>query len=167
MFENFILIAMTWLIVKHFVLDFTALQTPWMYLNKGKYGHPGGTSHALLQALASVPIFIYGAATSDWWAPAMWHHLSQSQLIMALFVFEFAAHYHMDWLKVKLAFGKGWSEYVRGEMRGVELHRPGVTRRSLKPHLAIYNGEYFQMLGIDQLVHYLTYVIMIWAWIGG
>ena len=38
MWCNFALIAMAYLIIKHFLLDFGKLQPPWMFLNKGTYG---------------------------------------------------------------------------------------------------------------------------------
>jgi hypothetical protein len=43
------LAAVAVLMVKHAVADFY-LQTPYQFLNKGKYGHPGGFIHA-----ASIP----------------------------------------------------------------------------------------------------------------
>ena len=149
---DFALVAMTYLIVKHFIFDFTKLQTPWMFQNKGTYGHPGGLSHSFIQAAASVPVFIYGAIVSDWWAPGMWHGLEQSEMIGALFLFEFLVHYHMDWFKMMWCRTKGYSEYIPVKMM-------------VQPHLAIYSGKYFLWLGIDQLVHYLTYVAMVWFWV--
>jgi len=45
----------------------------------------------------------------------------------------------MDWFKVWLQTKKGWL-----------------------PHTSPY---YWNLLGVDQLVHYLTYVAMITAWV--
>jgi hypothetical protein len=45
---NIVLLALAATVVlmsKHAVADFY-LQTPYQYLNKGKYGHPGGIIHA-------------------------------------------------------------------------------------------------------------------------
>jgi hypothetical protein len=138
MYQGFILVAITYLIVKHYVLDFTPLQTPWMFLNKGKYGHPGGVVHSLLHALVSAPVFLWCATWVSWWPEAQWHGLTELQLIGALITFEFFVHYHMDWFKVWFQTLMGW-----------------------QPHT---HPQYWNLLGIDQLVHYLTYVAMIAAW---
>ena len=86
--------------VKHFICDFPhGIQTPWMYLNKGTYGHLGGITHALVHVAASFDIFLVfgfilvvnGFAGS---IPLMWG------ISCALLFFEFLVHYHMDWFKV-------------------------------------------------------------------
>lgn len=70
--------------LKHFLCDFV-LQTPYQFMNKGKYGHPGGIIHAGLHALTSVPIFYL---IRPGWAVAA-----------AVVIGEFIVHYHIDWLK--------------------------------------------------------------------
>ncbi len=75
---------LTLLFIKHMVFDFM-LQPPFMYLNKGTYGHWGGITHATV-------------------------HASATLLILAMFVsplaagvvalIEFIIHYHMDWFKM-------------------------------------------------------------------
>ena len=40
-----VLVAVAVLMAKHMVADFY-LQTPYQYLNKGTYGHPGGFLHS-------------------------------------------------------------------------------------------------------------------------
>ena len=72
------------LFTKHFVFDFI-LQTPYQYLNKGKYGHPGGLLHSGLQAVATLAILGPWAALID-----------------------FVVHYHVDWAKVKINAKYGW-----------------------------------------------------------
>ena len=48
------LLIMSSLIFKHFIFDFPiSMQTPWMFLNKGKYGHPGGLAHAGLHIVGT------------------------------------------------------------------------------------------------------------------
>jgi hypothetical protein len=78
--------------VKHFLVDFV-YQTPYMYLNKGTYLHPGGILHA----------FLHG-----WWT--FW-------IVLALFPFPAAVgaacfdmfiHYHIDWAKVNINKKYGW-----------------------------------------------------------
>ena len=41
------------LAVKHFLLD-SPLQTPYMYLNKGTFLHPGGLLHAWVHAVGTM-----------------------------------------------------------------------------------------------------------------
>lgn len=155
--ETLILVMMTYLIVKHFVFDFTALQTPWMFRNKGTYGHLGGIAHSAIHAAASIPILTY-VAVSTRYTPDGWYGVSGPLLIVGLALFEFLVHYHMDWFKMWWCRTKGYSEYIT-----VATATPGEATQCdlIKPHLAVYSGRYFLWLGIDQLVHYLTYIIMV------
>ena len=156
--EGFILIAMAYLIVKHYILDFTRLQPSWMFLNKGTYGHPGGIAHALVHAAASVPLFIWATTFVSRWPsfPLM----NDFAAILFLFTLEFLVHYHMDWFKMWWNKRQGWSDYI-----SVPVSSGARSARLIKPHLAIYSGSYFTMLGVDQLVHYLTYVAMVMIWV--
>jgi len=47
---------------------------------------------------------------------------------------EFLIHYHMDWFKMKYNAAKGWT--------------------------ATTHNEFWVLLGVDQLVHSLTYILM-------
>ena len=69
---------------KHFLLDFP-LQTPYQYLNKGKYGHPGGLLHSGLHGLATLLIFALVTPFAYLFALA-----------------DFLIHYHIDWAKVQI-----------------------------------------------------------------
>lgn len=71
--------------IKHFVVDFL-LQTPYQYLNKGKYGHAGGILHSAMHCVGTYLCFV-------WFAPV-------SAVYLALI--DFVAHYHIDWAKVKI-----------------------------------------------------------------
>ena len=104
---------MTYLIVKHFFLDFTIMQPPYMWMNKGNIKHPGGYLHAGLHVLFSTIVI------HSW----------------PILLFEFISHYAMDWTKVNINKRMGW----------------GPTTHS----------QWFVLLGVDQLVHYITYIIMI------
>lgn len=74
---------LTVLVVKHFVCDFP-LQVPFMFLNKGKYGHPGGIIHAAVHGVGTLLVlFCFGLPS--WLA-----------------LIDFAIHYHVDWLKNQL-----------------------------------------------------------------
>lgn len=83
---NLSLYLMTWLIVKHWVVDFF-LQPRYMWQNKGTYGHAGGLLHAGLHAL--VTIFILLPVFRDWRA-----------IVCGLV--EGILHYHIDWCKENL-----------------------------------------------------------------
>src|SRR5262245_30163108 len=88
-----VLVAVTYLQVKHFVCDFV-LQRPYQYLNKGTYGHPGGIIHAGLHVLGTLPVF-YLITPSF-------------QLGAAIIVCEFIVHYHIDWAKEQVMKHTGW-----------------------------------------------------------
>ena len=70
--------------IKHFVFDYLT-QTPYQFLNKGKYGHPGGILHAGLQALGTIVAFFIITPTLA--------------VGLAIIIGEFIAHYHIDWTK--------------------------------------------------------------------
>ncbi len=55
-------------------------------------------------------------------------------------VLEFGIHYHMDWFKMKYNKLKGWT--------------------------ATTHNEFWILLGVDQLVHSLTYVLIVYLAIG-
>ena len=69
---------------KHFVIDFP-LQVPYMYKNKGKYGHLGGLIHALLHGIFTAIILYFLFPQYIWLA-----------------IIDFVLHYHIDWAKVKI-----------------------------------------------------------------
>lgn len=78
---------------KHFVADFL-IQTPYQFLNKGKYGHPGGLIHAGIHALGSALVFFV---------------ITPSLLLgTAIVVCEFVAHYHIDWGKESTVKATQW-----------------------------------------------------------
>ncbi len=110
----FLLLAI--LMAKHCVFDFM-LQTPYMFLNKGKYGHPGGILHAGLHALGSVAAIVILPPTF--------------LIALAIVVGEFLIHYHIDWTKEQFE-----------------------TRLKLNPN----GAGHFILLGLDQLLHQLTYL---------
>jgi hypothetical protein len=127
MFENYLFVGFTYLLVKHFVFDFPArIQTPWMFLNKGTYGHPGGIVHALLHSLATLPLTLCIISQ------IAYYPLSGPWRVLIVFVGEFLIHYHMDWFKM------WW-----------------CAKKQYKPDT---HPQFWTWLGIDQLVHGLTYV---------
>lgn len=88
-----LLAVLLFLQLKHFICDFV-LQTPYQFLNKGKYGHPGGIIHSGLHALTSIPIFF----------------LIPVKLPVAIGIVlgEFIVHYHIDWMKEQTVKRKRW-----------------------------------------------------------
>lgn len=80
--------VLTWLFIKHFVVDFP-LQKPYQYLNKGTYGHWGGIQHALYHGVATALVIYLVLRTS-------------LLLAVAYGVFDALVHYHIDWAKIKI-----------------------------------------------------------------
>jgi hypothetical protein len=90
-----ILAAVAVLMAKHAVADFY-LQTPYQFLNKGTYGHPGGLLHSGIHvALTPLVYLVLAPATL--------------LLALAIAVGEFLVHYHTDWLKEQINRRKGWT----------------------------------------------------------
>jgi len=79
--------------IKHFFCDFV-LQTPYQFLNKGIYGHPGGFIHAGLHASTSMIAFFVIRPSLT--------------LGAAIVVGEFIAHYHIDWKKEQTVKRQHW-----------------------------------------------------------
>ena len=79
------------LALKHFVAD-GPLQLPYQYLNKGKFGHPGGLLHATIHG-----VFTFGALAIV--APSLWW----------LAVADAVAHYFIDLVKTRMT-KREWAE---------------------------------------------------------
>lgn len=56
-------------------------------------------------------------------------------IALGLALFEFIVHYHVDWGKMNLNKRMGWT--------------------------ATTHNEFWVLLGVDQLLHYITYIVMI------
>lgn len=80
-----LLAAIAVLMVKHTVADFY-LQTPYQYLNKGTYGHPGGLLHAGIHVALTPLVYLLLAPAS-------------LLIAAAIALGEFVLHYHIDWFK--------------------------------------------------------------------
>jgi hypothetical protein len=94
------LAAVAVLMLKHAVADFY-LQTPYQYLNKGTYGHPGGFIHAGIHALLTPFVYLVLVPSS-------------LLLVLAITIGEFAVHYHVDWMKEQVTHRNGWTAHDRG-----------------------------------------------------
>lgn len=110
------LLLLTLLLLKHFVCDFL-YQPPYMFMNKGTYGHPGGIIHSTFHAVVTLVILLF---------------FTTPPIALAIMVGEFIIHYHVDWFKMWYNAKKGW---------GANTH-----------------NEFWILLGLDQLIHSLTYV---------
>lgn len=88
MTEVVILLAL--LFTKHLIIDFP-LQTPYQWMNKGTYGHPGGIVHAVLHGSGTLICF------SIMGVPAY-----------GLALLDAVIHYHVDWAKMNINRKYGW-----------------------------------------------------------
>lgn len=83
-------LVLSLLFIKHFIVDFP-LQKPYQYLNKGKYGHPGGILHSSLHAVGTMLVlFMF------------------TPYFFLLGLLDGVIHYHVDWSKVQLNQKMGW-----------------------------------------------------------
>ncbi|MDP2154288.1 MAG: DUF3307 domain-containing protein [Methylotenera sp.] len=87
MLEAPIFEALLCLFIKHFICDFPLQAFPWMYKNKGAYGHVGGLVHATIHGAGTFIVLIYWLGLSAW--------------IFALA--DMVAHYHIDWAKMNIS----------------------------------------------------------------
>ena len=79
-----ILVIVLFFIIKHFLADFV-LQTPYQYLNKHIFMHPGGLIHAGIHIICTW-IFVYGL-------------IIDNESIYLLLLAEFIFHYLVDFTK--------------------------------------------------------------------
>lgn len=94
------LLLMFLFMVKHLICDFF-LQPPWMWQNKGKYGHLGGITHAVITITGSaiaIGIFSY-------WIAGIFF---TSYAIFFVLLIEYLIHYHMDWFKIWICKKQNW-----------------------------------------------------------
>jgi len=115
------LLLLVGLQTKHLVADYL-IQTPYMFRNKGRYGHPGGLLHAGIHSgLTAALLGMTGAA----WL-----------IVFLLAALEFILHYHIDWAKETL-----------------------TQKQKLTPNVA----RFWNLHGLDQWLHQLTYVAIVWS----
>lgn len=82
------------LIIKHFVCDFPLQAFPYMYNNKGIYGHLGGILHASVHAFGTAAVLLACGFSGD---IAFWGGWIDGII-----------HYHIDWAKMRLGAYMGW-----------------------------------------------------------
>ena len=93
------LCLVTCLLVKHMIADY-ALQSPFMFKNKGRYGHPGGLLHAAVHVALTAPVLLI--------LPP--HDLKIAGYILAA---EFITHYHIDWGKEQICASRSMDHTCR------------------------------------------------------
>lgn len=86
-----------WLFTKHLLVDFF-WQFPYMYQNKGAYGHGGGIVHAIYHALGTWLILLIYSQPLD---ERLW-------VVNLLSILDGIIHYHIDWFKVNICKKKDW-----------------------------------------------------------
>jgi hypothetical protein len=125
-FALLILAAVAVLMAKHAVADFN-LQTPYQYLNKGTYGHPGGLIHAGIHVALTPLVYLVLAPAS-------------LLLALAIAMGEFLIHYHIDWLKEQINRRKGWTVNDRGfwSLLGTDQFVHGLTYLAIVGVLVAY-----------------------------
>lgn len=93
-----IYILLTFLFLKHFVVDFL-LQPPYMYKNKGTLTHPGGWVHAGLHGIVTgVVLNIVGVMS-----------MTSIHFIPLIVIMEILIHYAMDYTKVNVCKKYGYT----------------------------------------------------------
>jgi hypothetical protein len=83
-----IILAFFALFTKHFIVDFPLQRWPYLYENKGTYGHPGGLIHASAHIIGSFVALV-------WFVPLGW-------LLIAICIFDGVVHYHIDYVKMNI-----------------------------------------------------------------
>jgi hypothetical protein len=126
----FVLLALTLLFVKHFIVDFPLQVWSYQYENKGTYGHFGGILHSGLHGIATFLCFFFLFQAVS--------HLSIVTVWVSLYLalVDAFVHYHIDWVKMNMQKKMGW---------GPTTH-----------------AEFWILLGVDQLLHSLTYLGLVW-----
>jgi len=127
------LLLITLFVIKHFFCDFI-WQGSYQFLNKGKYGHPGGLLHIGIHAFGSLKVI-----TVVWLISFFFIGIDfQLDFVIILFAFLFEAivHYHVDYFKVKITSKFGWEPNT--------------------------HTQFWYLLGADQFIHYMTYIAMVW-----
>lgn len=84
---------------KHFICDFPLQAFPYMYKNKGEYGHPGGLLHAAIHA--------FGTWLVLWIAMLLGMKVDGAWFVIIPWL-DAGIHYHIDWAKMNLGAKMGW-----------------------------------------------------------
>lgn len=129
--------------LKHFIVDFPLQRWPWMYKNKGTWGHPGGQAHAGLHALATfLCLMLLSYLGMAGMGPTKFAEINLAWVIALLLgLMDGFIHYVIDWSKMNLNRYMDW--------------HPMTTE------------WFWHLLGLDQLCHYMTYLLVLYIWFMG
>ncbi|MCI4661915.1 MAG: DUF3307 domain-containing protein [Neomegalonema sp.] len=137
---DLLLILMALLFVKHLFAE-GPLQSCYQVENKGTFMHLGGLYHVgTHMALSAAMLLIWWLATGVALSPSF---------VIGLLAFEFWIHYAID-------YGKSW----------VDRRYKWTTRIRQEDNttaVVINDTFYFTIFLLDQMLHSLTYVAMIYA----
>jgi hypothetical protein len=90
---NIALLIVFLLLTKHFIIDFLLQDLfPYMWMNKGTYGHLGGILHACSHMVATILVLC----------------LLDFPNLFVVACLEGAVHYHIDWAKMNINKRFGW-----------------------------------------------------------
>lgn len=132
-----ILVVLAAFQIKHLLIDFTGLQTPWMYLNKGNPRHLGGYVHAGMHVAGTLIALVFASYATDNF-PHMYKPLAESAYGIAVLKcigVEFVWHWITDMVKTDLVKVKGWK--------------------------ADKHPAFWTALGVDQFSHQFCYLVMV------
>ena len=137
-----LLVLAALLFVKHLFAD-GPLQTPYQLRHKGDFMHPGGLLHTFIHVVLTVVCFVLWFAAYD-----IGIDRAALLLLTLVVVLEFVTHYMTDWLKVQADRRFKWSSVRVAEDGAVTLE--------------IHSSTYFVAFLVDQTVHSLTYVAIVY-----
>ena len=125
-------------LLKHTLMDFFVQNRfPWMWMNKGRFCHPGGIVHALTHTAGTFAVLWPFAQIFNYYNGDLFNWERFLYLTLA---FEFVIHYFTDLFKMKICAWRGWKCNT--------------------------SSRFWDMVGLDQLIHLLTYWVIIYAWVG-
>lgn len=121
-------------LIKHFICDFPLQAFPYMYNNKGDYGHTGGLLHAGIHGVGTF-LVVLGCLLWLQGIEKTFTYLNFN-IMITLALADTLIHYHIDWAKMRLNKAMGWTP--------------------------VNSEKFWVLMGFDQLLHNLTYVGMIY-----
>ena len=130
------------LFLKHLLAD-GPLQTSYQVKHKGTFLHPAGLMHAFIHAALTVVCLI---AWATYYAIDL--GFVTLLLIAALAAAEFVIHYFADFAKVQVDRRFKWSR--------MEITENGEAA------LVIVDNQFFIAFLVDQTIHSLTYIVIVW-----
>ena len=85
--------------VKHLIVDW-CWQPAYEWMNKGKYGHPGGLRHSAKNAVGTMLCFMFFVSPLA---------------ALGVLVIDFLVHYHIDWAKMNINKKMKWGPTTHDE----------------------------------------------------